>query len=174
MLVGRSTIARILSEQGIPPSGQRPMAWRTFMRAHWPALRASDLFTGIAGTLRGLVTHGTAFITELYTWRPFFHLTVAGGEWLSVTGHPPVDEQVASTPAITPPDARSAFNVARWRAVSARHSGHPRAPDACPRTELRHRCRAVHVLGKKWVVGIASCRGQGISLAARGVRAVPP
>jgi HTH-like domain len=32
--VGRSTIARILKEQGIPPSGQRPMAWRTFIGAH--------------------------------------------------------------------------------------------------------------------------------------------
>jgi HTH-like domain len=32
--VGRSTIARILREEGIPPSGQRPMAWRTFVRAH--------------------------------------------------------------------------------------------------------------------------------------------
>ena len=29
--VGRSTIARILREQGIPPSGRRPIAWRTFI-----------------------------------------------------------------------------------------------------------------------------------------------
>jgi putative transposase len=32
--VARSTIAKILKEQGIPPSRQRPMAWRTFLRAH--------------------------------------------------------------------------------------------------------------------------------------------
>jgi hypothetical protein len=36
--VGRSTVARILKEQGIPPSGQRPMSWATFVGAHWPAL----------------------------------------------------------------------------------------------------------------------------------------
>jgi hypothetical protein len=102
-----------------------------------------------------LVTHGTAFIAELYTSRTSVHLTVAAGAWLSVTGHPPVDEQVHSTPALTPPDARSAFDVARWSALAARHSGDPRAPDACPRTELRHRCRAVHALGEKWVLGIS-------------------
>jgi helix-turn-helix protein len=40
--VGRSTIARILKAAGIPPSRERPMTWRTFMRAHWPALLAAD------------------------------------------------------------------------------------------------------------------------------------
>ena len=24
--------------QGIPPSGERPTTWRTFLRAHWPPL----------------------------------------------------------------------------------------------------------------------------------------
>ena len=36
--VARSTIAKILKEQGIPPSRERPMTWRTFVRAHWHAL----------------------------------------------------------------------------------------------------------------------------------------
>jgi putative transposase len=40
--VGRSTIARILKAAGIAPSRQRPMPWRTFVRAHWPALVAAD------------------------------------------------------------------------------------------------------------------------------------
>ena len=35
--VARSTIAKILREQGIPPSRERPMMWRTFLRAHWQA-----------------------------------------------------------------------------------------------------------------------------------------
>jgi putative transposase len=32
--VGRSTIARILRAQGIPPVPERPTSWRTFLRAH--------------------------------------------------------------------------------------------------------------------------------------------
>jgi len=43
--VARSTIARILNEQGIPPSRERPMTGRTFLRAHWRALFAADFFT---------------------------------------------------------------------------------------------------------------------------------
>jgi hypothetical protein len=65
--VGRSTIARILKEQGIPPSGRRPMAWRTFIAAHWPALLAADFFTSLAGTLQGLVLH---YIALLYGAHP--------------------------------------------------------------------------------------------------------
>ena len=40
--VARSTIAKILKEQGIPPSRERPMTWLTFLRAHWQALVAAD------------------------------------------------------------------------------------------------------------------------------------
>jgi putative transposase len=43
--VGRSTIARILKTAGIRPSRQRPMSWRTFLRAHWSAMVAADFFT---------------------------------------------------------------------------------------------------------------------------------
>src|SRR4029453_1997153 len=34
--VARSTIATILKVEGLPPSGERPTSWRTFLRAHWP------------------------------------------------------------------------------------------------------------------------------------------
>ena len=67
--VGRSTIARILKAQGIPPSRQRPMAWRTFIRAHWSALLAADFFTTEVWTSRGLVTYYTAFVIELHSRR---------------------------------------------------------------------------------------------------------
>ena len=50
--VGRSTIARILRAEGIPPGRQRPMAWRTFLQAHWPALVAADFFTTEVWTAR--------------------------------------------------------------------------------------------------------------------------
>jgi putative transposase len=67
--VGRSTIARILKTAGIPPSRQRPTTWRTFIRAHWPALLAADFFTTEVWTARGLVTYHTAFVIELHTRR---------------------------------------------------------------------------------------------------------
>jgi putative transposase len=43
--VARSTIATILKAEGLPPSGERPTSWRTFLRAHWPAIVAADFFT---------------------------------------------------------------------------------------------------------------------------------
>src|SRR5687767_7155669 len=67
--VGRSTIARILRAEGIPPSRQRPMTWRTFIQAHWPALVAADFFTTEVWTARGLVTYYTAFVIELQSRR---------------------------------------------------------------------------------------------------------
>ena len=67
--VGRSTIARILHAAGIPPGRQRPMPWRTFLQAHWPALIAADFFTTEVWTARGLVTYYTAFVIELNSRR---------------------------------------------------------------------------------------------------------
>ena len=32
--VARSTIAKVLKERGIPPTPERPISWRTFLRAH--------------------------------------------------------------------------------------------------------------------------------------------
>jgi hypothetical protein len=47
--VARSTVATILRAEGIPPNGERPTAWRTFLRAHWPAVMAADFFTTESG-----------------------------------------------------------------------------------------------------------------------------
>jgi putative transposase len=63
--VARSTIATILKQQGIPPSGERPTSWQTFLRAHWGALVAADFFTTEVWTVRGLVTYYTVFVIEL-------------------------------------------------------------------------------------------------------------
>ena len=60
--VARSTIASILRAAGIPPSRERPTAWRTFLRAHWPAVVAADFFTTEVWTVRGLVTFYTVFV----------------------------------------------------------------------------------------------------------------
>jgi hypothetical protein len=67
--VGRSTIARILRAEGIPPGRQRPMTWRTFLKAHWPALVAADFFTTEVWTARGLVTYYVAFLLDLESRR---------------------------------------------------------------------------------------------------------
>ena len=67
--VARSTIAKILKERGIPPSRERPMGWRTFLRAHWRALFAADFFTTEVWTMRGLVTYYTVFVIELHSRR---------------------------------------------------------------------------------------------------------
>ncbi len=67
--VARSTIASILKDEGIPPSRERPTTWRTFLRAHWPALVAADFFTTEVWTVRGLVTYYTVFVIELQSRR---------------------------------------------------------------------------------------------------------
>ena len=67
--VARSTIAAVLKAEGIPPSGERPMSWRAFLRAHWGALMAADFFTTEVWTLRGLVTYYTVFVIELHSRR---------------------------------------------------------------------------------------------------------
>ena len=69
--VARATIARILKEQGVPPSRERPMTWRTFLRAHWGALLAADFFTTDVWTVRGLVTYYTVFVIEFSSRRVY-------------------------------------------------------------------------------------------------------
>jgi putative transposase len=59
----------ILKEQRIPPSRERAMTWRTFLRAHWHALFAADFFTTEIWTVRGLVTYYRAFVIELHSRR---------------------------------------------------------------------------------------------------------
>jgi putative transposase len=59
----------MLKAAGVPPSRQRPMTWRTFIQAHWPALVAADFFTTEVWTARGLVAYYTAFVIELHTRR---------------------------------------------------------------------------------------------------------
>jgi putative transposase len=67
--VARSTIARVLKEQGIPPVPDRPTSWRTFLRANWGQIAAADFFTTEVWTARGLVTYYTLFVLDLRTRR---------------------------------------------------------------------------------------------------------
>jgi len=63
--VARSTVANILKEHGIPPSGQRPMSWRTFLRAHWGAILGEDFFTADLWMRRGWLTYCATWLTNL-------------------------------------------------------------------------------------------------------------
>jgi putative transposase len=67
--VGRSTIARILKAEGIPPVPDRPTSWQTFLRAHWGAIAGADFFTTEVWTWRGLVTYYTVFVIDLASRR---------------------------------------------------------------------------------------------------------
>jgi transposase InsO family protein len=67
--VGRTTIKRVLAENGIDPAGRRPVAWKTFLRAHWGAIAATDFFTVEVVTWRGLVRYFVLFVIDLRTRR---------------------------------------------------------------------------------------------------------
>jgi putative transposase len=60
--VARSTVAKVLKANGIPPAPDRPSAWRTFLRSHWRAIAGADFFTSEVWTPRGLVTYYTLFV----------------------------------------------------------------------------------------------------------------
>jgi len=69
--VGRTTIKRILAENGIEPASERSkrMSWKTFLNAHWGAIAATDFFTVEVLTLFGLVRYYVLFVIDLKTRR---------------------------------------------------------------------------------------------------------
>jgi hypothetical protein len=67
--VARSTISKILKAHGVPPTGEPPTSWDTFLRAHWDAIAGAAFFTTEVWTLRGLVTYYTLFVIELHSRR---------------------------------------------------------------------------------------------------------
>jgi len=67
--VGRNTIKRVLVENGIDPVGRRLMTWKTFLKAHWGAIAATDFFTVEVVTWRGLVRYWVLFVIDLKTRR---------------------------------------------------------------------------------------------------------
>jgi putative transposase len=83
--VGRNTIKRVLAENGIDPAGRRPTTWKTFLRAHWGAIAATDFFTIEVVTWQGLVRYFALFVIDLKTRR----VEIAGiatspdGAWMS-------------------------------------------------------------------------------------------
>lgn len=71
LCVGRSTIARVLAEHGLEPAPERSKRtpWRTFLRAHWGAIAATDFFNVEVLTHSGLVRYFVLFVIDLKTRR---------------------------------------------------------------------------------------------------------
>jgi transposase InsO family protein len=67
--VARSTVAKVLRDNGIRPAPDRPSSWRTFLRAHWGAIAGADFFTSEVWTPHGLITYYTLFVIDLRSRR---------------------------------------------------------------------------------------------------------
>jgi len=85
--VWRTTIQRILKEQGIEPAPERRkrMPWKTFLKAHLGEIAAADFFTVEVLTLVGLVRYHVLFVIDIGTRR----VEIAGivpdphGRWMT-------------------------------------------------------------------------------------------
>ena len=66
-----STVANILKRHGIVPAPERgkQTSWRTFLKAHWDVIAATDFFTIEVWTSSGLVTYYILFVIHLETRR---------------------------------------------------------------------------------------------------------
>ena len=58
-IIAPNTVKNILIRHGIEPAPQRKKRtpWKTFLKAHWDVIAATDFFTVEVWTLRGLVTY---------------------------------------------------------------------------------------------------------------------
>ncbi len=67
--VARTTIANVLKANGIKPAPDRPSSWRSFLKAHWGQVAATDFFTAEVWTVGGLWTYYVLFFIDLKTRR---------------------------------------------------------------------------------------------------------
>ncbi len=67
--VGRNTIKRILLEHGFDPVRRRGISWKTFLKAHWGAIAATDFFSVEVLTRSGLIRYFVLFVIDLKTRR---------------------------------------------------------------------------------------------------------
>jgi transposase InsO family protein len=68
-IVAPNTVKNILKRQGIEPAPEREKrtTWKTFLKAHWDVMAATDFFTVEVWTARGLVTYYVLFVMRLKT-----------------------------------------------------------------------------------------------------------
>ncbi len=77
--VARTTVANVLKANGIKPAPDRPSSWKTFLKAHWGQVAATDFFATEVWTPFGLKTYYVLFVIDLKTRR----VEIAG-----ITRHP--------------------------------------------------------------------------------------
>ena len=73
-MVAPNTVKNILKRHGIEPAPERGKrtSWKTFLKAHWDVMAATDFFTVEVRTPRGLVTSYVLFVMRLRT--SFVHI----------------------------------------------------------------------------------------------------
>ena len=67
--VASTTVANVLKENGIKPAPDRPSSWRSFLRAHWGQIAATDFFSVEVWTPKGLLTYYVLFVIDLKSRR---------------------------------------------------------------------------------------------------------
>ncbi|MFT7541694.1 MAG: putative transposase [Gammaproteobacteria bacterium] len=67
--VASTTIANVLKANGIKPAPDRPSSWRTFIKAHWGQVAATDFLSVEVWTARGLITDYVLFVIDLKSRR---------------------------------------------------------------------------------------------------------
>jgi transposase len=69
--VGRTTVQRILDEDGIQPGPERRkhMPWSTFLNSHWGAIAAMDFFKVEVLSLRGPIRYAVLVVIDLKSRR---------------------------------------------------------------------------------------------------------
>ena len=69
--IGRTTVARILDEDGIQPAPERRkhLPWATFLKAHWGAIAAMDFFKVEVLSLRGPIRYAVLVVMDLKSRR---------------------------------------------------------------------------------------------------------
>ncbi len=65
--VARTTVANVLKENGLKPAPDRPSSWKSFLKAHWGQIAATDFLSVEVWTPRGLLTYYILFVIDLKT-----------------------------------------------------------------------------------------------------------
>jgi transposase InsO family protein len=67
--IAPNTVKNILKRHGIDPASERRKhtSWKTFLKAHWDVMAATDFFTVEVWAFRGLVTYNVLFVMRLET-----------------------------------------------------------------------------------------------------------
>jgi putative transposase len=67
--IGRTTIKRILHEQGIDPAPlrEKKTSWATFIKSHLGAITAADFFTVEVVSMAGLIRYHVFFLIDIAT-----------------------------------------------------------------------------------------------------------